>query len=91
MKVLFVHDGPIFKDVLGNYYGLHLNDELRKRYLHLGDHVTFLIRVYEIQVDEIKKYGKISNDRFSVISVPICSLIFSTSSSLKVVFPLIFG
>ncbi len=69
-KVLFVHDGPIYKEQSDNYYGLHFTDDLRKRYLHLGENVTFLMRVHEIPKNEIHKYTKINNENFSVISVP---------------------
>lgn len=70
MKVLFAHDGPIYKGDSGDFYGVHLNDPLRKRYLQLGDHVTFVMRVLELSEDDAQKFSKISNENFDVVSVP---------------------
>ena len=69
-KVLFIHDGPLFKDERGNYYGIHLKDELKQRYLYLGDSVTFLIRVKDIKSEDAGKYSLITPENFSVIPVP---------------------
>jgi len=70
MKVLFVHDGPIYKDEQNNYYGIHYNDSLIRRYLQLGTHVTFLGRVNDINILDIKKYSLITHKNFDVIEVP---------------------
>jgi len=71
MKVLYVHDGPLGKDVkTGNYYGTHYKDEIRKRYLYLGDHLTFLIRVKNLAENELKNYNFITNENFSVVEAP---------------------
>lgn len=69
-KVLFVHDGPLFKDENGNYYGIHLKDALKQRYLYLGDSVTFLIRVKDIKSEDAGKYSLITPENFGVIPVP---------------------
>jgi glycosyltransferase involved in cell wall biosynthesis len=67
-KLLFVHDGPIYK--CGNdYYGVHYDDKLIDRYLQLGESVTFLMRVSQISSDDIGRYMKISNTAFDVIEV----------------------
>ncbi|MBW6492543.1 MAG: glycosyltransferase family 4 protein [Lentimicrobium sp.] len=69
-KVLFVHDGPIYTDTYGNYFGIHINDALRQRYLNLGVHVTFLIRVVAIKNKDLGLFTEIKNDNFSVIPFP---------------------
>lgn len=70
MKVLFVHDGPIYKDENGRYYGVHINDELRRRYLNLGDELTLLMRVYPIKSTETGKFSALDPAGLSVIEVP---------------------
>lgn len=46
-KVLFIHDGPRWKDNRRIQYGTTADIELYKRYLHLGDKVEFVMRVFE--------------------------------------------
>lgn len=68
-KVLFAHDGPLFTD--GNdFFGIHLTDNLKNRYLQLGDEVTFIIRTKNLDTEDINSYSKISKNNFNVISVP---------------------
>ena len=69
-KVLFVHDGPIYRDSHNKFYGIHLNDDLRKRYLLLGDEVKFLIRVERISDNDLNKYSQINSKSFDVIAFP---------------------
>ena len=69
-KILFAHSGPLRVDPQGNYYGVGISDELRKRYLLLGDQVSFVIRVKKISTQEARGFSKISHDRFSVIEAP---------------------
>src|SRR5690606_15222818 len=69
-KVLFVHDGPLVQDEAGRYYGTGLNDEIRKRYLHMGTEVTFLIRVVHKTTIACRDLNPIDNDGFTVIHVP---------------------
>jgi glycosyltransferase involved in cell wall biosynthesis len=69
-KVLFVHDGPIYTDSHGNYYGIHIDDALRQRYLNLGDHVTFLMRLGSLVNKDSRVLTKIENINFSVIPFP---------------------
>lgn len=69
-RVLFVHDGPLYKDEFDNYYGIHFTNTLIERYLQLGDHVTFLMRVYKINSRNSKKYSLLKSPFFSVVEVP---------------------
>ena len=70
-KVLFAHDGPLYKDKEGNYYGVTLNDSVRKRFLALGDSVTFIIRVNQIDTDDPpRKLSLIQGPAFNVIELP---------------------
>lgn len=47
MKILFVHDGPIFYDEEGNYYEYSFHG-LYERYSYIADEVTFLMRTIPI-------------------------------------------
>jgi len=70
-KVLFAHDGPLYKDAKGNYFGVTLNDSVRQRFLTLGDSVTFIIRVKPLEEGQMSsKLSHISNKSFNVIEVP---------------------
>jgi glycosyltransferase involved in cell wall biosynthesis len=67
-KLLFVHDGPIYK--CGNdYYGVHYDDKLIDRYLQLGESVTFLMRVSQISSNDVGRFMKISSTAFDVVEV----------------------
>jgi|SRR5690554_78919 len=46
-KVLFIHDGPRWKDKEGIQYGTSADIELYNRYLYIGDKVEFMMRVFE--------------------------------------------
>ncbi len=69
-KVLFVHDGPLFFDEKGDNYGLHFNDTLKNRYLHLGNVVTFLMRTKPIEKKDLSRFSRMSPNAFRVISIP---------------------
>jgi len=69
-KVLFVHDGPLYKDEFNNYYGIHFTNYLIKRYLNLGGFVTFLIRVIDIKKENAKNFTLLDSNSFDVIRVP---------------------
>jgi glycosyltransferase involved in cell wall biosynthesis len=45
-KVLFVHDGPRWKNHTGEQFGTLADEELYHRYMQLGDKVEFLMRVF---------------------------------------------
>lgn len=69
-RVLFVHEGPLYRDRNNNYYGVHFTDAIRQRYLQLGSHVTFLMRVLEIEESDTDRLSAIDSEGFGVISVP---------------------
>ena len=75
MKVLFVHDGPLFYDETGQYYEFAYHN-LLERYKMLGTKVSFLMRTNEISND--RKYTPVPKE-IKVISVPN----FKSVSSLK--------
>lgn len=70
MKVLFVHDGPIFIDERGNYYANFIDDSIRVRYLYLGASLTIITRVVKLKAIECKNFAKINSADFNVIEIP---------------------
>jgi glycosyltransferase involved in cell wall biosynthesis len=68
--VLYAHDGPLLTSDHKQYYGMHINDRIRQRYLSLGDHVTFMMRVRQRSSEEILKFAPIKQEYFSVVNVP---------------------
>lgn len=68
-KVLFVHNGPLYRSRDGGVYGSHFSETIKQRYLQLGDHVTFLMRE-ELLVDDPSRYSKIEPSQFSFVPVP---------------------
>lgn len=69
-KVLFVHDGPMFIDENGEFYGISLTDEIVRRYSFFGAEVTFLMRLKKVKNEETKKYSKITYPLFHFIEIP---------------------
>lgn len=69
-RVLFAHDGPLLTDSQGQFYGVTLDDRLRKRYLQLGGHVTFLMRNRVLGNQEAGRYRRIEKINFSYVKVP---------------------
>ena len=72
MKLLFVHDGPLFFDKLGNYYEFAYH-KLFERYSSLASNISFLMRTNEITKDRTytlvpKEIGVISVPNFKSIS-----------------------
>ena len=66
MKLLFVHDGPLFYDDEGNYYEYAYHD-LYERYTYLADDITFMMRTKLISGDN--KFTKVPSE-INVINVP---------------------
>jgi glycosyltransferase involved in cell wall biosynthesis len=58
-KVLFIHDGPRWKDSNGIQYGTSTDEEMYKRYLYLGDKVEFAMRVFE--TDNVSNLFNLNN------------------------------
>lgn len=46
-KVLFIHDGPRWKDTKGTQYGTKADLDMCARYSYLGDQVEFVMRVFK--------------------------------------------
>lgn len=70
IKVLFAHDGPLLEDDEGNFYNFQLNNEVCRRYLHLGDKLTMVIRVQSLKKSETNNQAKIDNNLLDVINIP---------------------
>lgn len=68
-KVLFVHNGPLYSDLSGNYYGVHYTDKVIDRYLVLGDTVNFMTRVHPIENPRFQ-FSKLTSDSLKVTNVP---------------------
>ena len=68
-KVLFVHNGPVYRAPDGELFGTHITDELRVRYLALGTSVHFLMREKPLAVER-QRLSKIENRKFSFTAVP---------------------
>ena len=66
MKLVFVHDGPLFYDENGNYYEFAYH-ELLQRYSYLADEISFLMRIKPIT--KKRKFTLVPKD-IKVVSVP---------------------
>ncbi len=66
MKLVFVHDGPIYHDKQGNYYEYSYHG-LYERYRYLADEITFIMRVYPVNG---KTYNTILPKEVNVVRVP---------------------
>lgn len=70
-KVLFVHDGPMYHEKTTNqYFGVHYDDKIVRRYVLLGDRVTFLMRLAEVSPERAKQLSPILEPKFSFIEIP---------------------
>lgn len=66
MKLVFIHDGPLFYDMEGNYYEFAYH-ELYERYSYLADEITFLMRTKPI--DGTQKFTLVPHE-IKVVDVP---------------------
>lgn len=66
MKLIFVHDGPLFYDESGNYYEFAYH-ELYERYSYMADDISFMMRLKPIQGD--RKFTLVPK-AIEVIGVP---------------------
>lgn len=66
MKLVFIHDGPIYHDKQGNYYEYSYHG-LYERYQYLADEITFIMRVYPVNG---KTYNTILPKEVKVVCVP---------------------
>lgn len=68
-RVLFAHNGPLYRGSDGHYYGTHYTESVKQRYLQLGDHVTFLMREKPLKA-ATARFSAISPDNFRFVAVP---------------------
>lgn len=66
MRLVFVHDGPLFYDTVRNYYEFAYH-ELLQRYSYLADEITFMMRTKPIE--GTKKFTPVLKE-IKVLSVP---------------------
>src|SRR5690625_830432 len=69
-KVLFVHDGPLYTNEKSEVFGIHYTEEIKQRYLQLGDSVTFCMREKKISNSQETKFSRISDEDFQFTSFP---------------------
>src|SRR5690625_2984988 len=69
-KVLFVHDGPLYTNKKSEVFGIHYTEEIKQRYLQLGDSVTFCMREKKIHNSRETKFSRISDKDFEFIPFP---------------------
>lgn len=69
-KVLFVHDGPIHVAPDGVPRGVHYTEALIRRYLLLGDQLTFMLRSVPIPQQAAGGYSPLVHEQFRFVSVP---------------------
>ena len=68
-RVLFVHNGPLFRDAHGRLYGMHFTNQIVERYRYLGQQVTFLMREQRLDGDPAG-YSRIDAEDFTFVAVP---------------------
>ena len=71
MKVLFVQDTYFYTNDSIQYYSEHIDNSILNRYLHLGNHVTFLGReTNNYDKEFLKKFTPLDNTKCDVITLP---------------------
>lgn len=68
-RVLFVHNGPLGRGTDGRVYGVHYTNNIKKRYLQLGDHVTFLMREEAVDA-QAENLSLIDERNFEFVPAP---------------------
>lgn len=69
-KVLFVHDGPLYTNEKAEVFGIQYTEEVKQRYLQLGDTVTFCMREKKILDSEGSRFSHISDENFKFVPFP---------------------
>ena len=70
VKALFVHDGPLYKDVNGVYCSTNITEEMLSRYFCVADEVYVLIRTYPIEKTyQEASLSKIDNPKIKVFEL----------------------
>ncbi len=78
-KVLFIHEGYLYRDREGNLYGAQYNDRLIERYELLGDSITYILREKFISDNRKGNLDRITKKNFEFIPIPN----FKTISSYR--------
>lgn len=68
-NVLFVHNGPLYKESSGSYFGVHYTDNVVNRYLSLGDVVNFMMRVHPVE-NPGDQFSRLTSGSLTVTNVP---------------------
>lgn len=82
MKMLFCYDGPIEKDLNGEFYSPALNNKMFKRYENITNDLRIAIRVRNVEKDyndNKKTENYLSKEKYKIIECP-------NISSLKGIF-----
>jgi glycosyltransferase involved in cell wall biosynthesis len=82
-RVLFVHEGYLYRDRKGNLYGAQYNDRLIERYELLGDCTTFILREKFISDDQKDNLDQITKKNFEFIPIPNFKSISSYRKHIK--------
>lgn len=69
-KVLYVHDGSIYKTNSGKMYSMQFTEKVKQRYLKLGDSITCCLREKKITENESKRFSEISESNFTFVPFP---------------------
>lgn len=69
-SVLFAHDGPVHIAPDGVPRGVHYTQALIRRYLMLGDCVTFMTRMVPIRQEVADAYSPLLQESFRFVPVP---------------------
>jgi len=68
-RVLFTHNGPLYRGPDGTLYGVHITNAVKQRYLQLGTHVTFLMREAHLS-EPTERFSPISGSDFDFRPFP---------------------
>ena len=68
-KVLFVHNGPLYRGPDGQMYGNSFTEAVKERYLLLGEHVTFLMREERLK-GSTEGFSALRASDFDFVAVP---------------------
>lgn len=69
LKVLFVHNGPLFRDFEGEHYSVHYSNKVLSRYLVLGSSLNFMMRVRSVE-NPSARFSKLTGESLRVTDVP---------------------
>ncbi|CEG22029.1 2-deoxystreptamine glucosyltransferase [Planococcus massiliensis] len=80
MKVLFCHNGPIYRNDRNNYFGISHNNQSLIRYYAIADTLSLLMRVNKVKEKKLEK--KMSQLTLSPLEVIECPNIISVKGIL---------